>query len=168
MLINCVATRTGASLPTSAWTTSATGCTSPTPLSGCAARPVGRGAGADAAGIRPARAGRGGCCARSHQRPKIEEYGDMVFVVLHLPDPGRMPRRSARSRYSSGTTTCSRCGGAAGRIPGRAQALRARAAAAAPRLRLRAVCPDGRGGGPLFPMIDDFGVGTGDHRGADL
>jgi magnesium transporter len=24
---------------------------------------------------------------KGHQRPKIEEYGDMVFVVLHLPDP---------------------------------------------------------------------------------
>ena len=48
-----------------------------------------------------------------HQRPKIEEYGDSLFAVLHLvelaaDDPDEL-ERSARSTSSSAATTSCRC-----------------------------------------------------------
>ncbi len=45
-----------------------------------------------------------------HQRPKIEEYGDSLFAVLHTVEIGRpTSSTSARSTSSSAATTCSRC-----------------------------------------------------------
>ena len=92
---------------------------------------------------------------KGHQRPKVEEYGSMVFVVLHLLDPTAQPGTdedlgelavfaaphfvlSVRTRSSHGFHEV------------RERALRARTRAAAARRRLCAVCADGRGGGPLF------------------
>ena len=48
----------------------------------------------------------------AHQRPKLERYGDVLFVVLRparYVDP-RRTSRSARSTCSSGPTSSSRCG----------------------------------------------------------
>ena len=46
-----------------------------------------------------------------HQRPKIEEYGDTLFAVLHTVEVGPTDDlvQSARSTSSSARTTCSRC-----------------------------------------------------------
>ena len=87
-----------------------------------------------------------------HQRPKIEEYGDSLFVVLHTVElagdelkvgevdvfVGRNYVLSVRSRTERGFQDV------------RARA-RARARAAAARRRLRALRADGRGRRPLLP-----------------
>jgi hypothetical protein len=46
------------------------------------------------------------------QRPKLEKYGDMVFLVLKTlcTSRSRTPSRAGRSRCSWGRTTSSRCG----------------------------------------------------------
>jgi magnesium transporter len=70
-----------------------------------------------------------------HQRPKIEEYGDMVFAVLHVDRAGgrRVSRRRDRGLRRAqlralGENPCR------ARLQGRARALRARAGAAQARL----------------------------------
>ena len=48
----------------------------------------------------------------AHQRPKLEQYGDVLFVVLRPARyvDRRRTSRSARSTCSSGPTSSSRCG----------------------------------------------------------
>ena len=81
---------------------------------------------------------------KGHQRPKIDEYGSSLFIVLHLdravrrrpPDRrGRDLRRPAVHRVGAARR--------AARIRRRAPPLRAGAGAAAARARLRALRADG-------------------------
>ena len=66
-----------------------------------------------------------------HQRPKIEEYGDSLFVVLHpVERHGRARSQSARSTSSSARTTSCRCAA----IGARASPTCARAASASRQL----------------------------------
>ena len=66
-----------------------------------------------------------------HQRPKIEEYGDSLFVVMHLVEPASTARRPERGRSQRVRRPQLRAVGAqpqqAG-LSGRARTLRARAA----------------------------------------
>ena len=104
-----------------------------------------------------------------HQRPKIEEYGDSLFAVLHMIELDGDELRGRRGRHLRRPQL--RAVGAQPRregLPGRARALRARARPAPARHRLRAVCADGRGGRPLFPGPRRARDRARGHRGAHL
>ena len=109
-----------------------------------------------------------------HQRPKIEEYGDSLFAVLHTVEPvaetaRRRAASSAKSTSSSGPTTCCRC--AIGRKQGFADVrarTRARARAAEARRGLRALRADGQRRRPLFSDPRRARDRARADRGADL
>ena len=89
---------------------------------------------------------------KGHQRPKIEEYGASLFVVLHLIEPagdGTADRRSRDLRRAA----VHRLGAPrrAARLHRGAPALRAGAGAAAARARLRALRADGHRRRSLLP-----------------
>ena len=91
---------------------------------------------------------------KGHQRPKIEEYGSSLFVVLHLIEPAGPSCRPVRSRSSSGRNTSSRCGAMRSGVHRRAPALRAGAGAAAAWPGLRALRADGQRRRSVFPGLD--------------
>ena len=91
-----------------------------------------------------------------HQRPKIEEYGDSLFAVLHTVEQVKAPDGDDELRHRRGrhlrrpqlhpVGAASHAGG----FRRRAHALRARARAAAQRLGLRVLRADGQRGRPLL------------------
>ena len=88
-----------------------------------------------------------------HQRPKIEEYGDTLFAVLHTVEIGE-GRRAGDRRARRVRRPELRALGAqpdAGRFPRRARARRARAAPAQARPGVRLLRADGRRRRPLLP-----------------
>ena len=90
--------------------------------------------------------------SHGHQRPKIEEYGETLFVVMKLPEVRRRRVRERRDRDLRGPQL--RAVGAQPQRPWfsrRARALRARARSPQARLGLRALRADGRRGRPLLP-----------------
>ena len=110
---------------------------------------------------------------KGHQRPKIEEYDDSLFVVLHTLEPasddGRRDADRRRGRHLRRPQL--HPVGAPPDAEGlrrRPRPLRARARAAAPRVGLRPLRADGHRRRPVFPDPRRHGVGAGADRGADL
>ena len=104
-----------------------------------------------------------------HQRPKIEEYGETLFVVMKLPEVRGDEFENGEVAIFVGPQL--RAVGAQPQrpwLPGRARALRARARASQARRRLRPLCADGRRRRSLLPAARHDGDRSGGHRGADL
>ncbi len=149
-------TRTAGSSPTSRSPTSASTCGSRTASSGSRCP--------SDAGRARRRWPRSSTCTRwrsrtrskGHQRPKIEEYDDSLFVVLQTlePEPEVDGRRAAGRRGRRVRRQQLHPVGPAPDAEGlhrRARPLRARAGAPAHRLRLRAVRDHRRDRRPLLP-----------------
>ena len=86
-----------------------------------------------------------------HQRPKIEEYGESLFVVLHMIETeGDELKVGEVDIFVGSNYVLSVRRQARTRLYRRARALRARAGAPAPRAGLCALCFDGRGRGSLL------------------
>ena len=109
-----------------------------------------------------------------HQRPKIEEYGDSLFAVLHTIEREKTPDGTtssspARSTSSSAPTTCCRC-------------AIARTSASPPCARAPSASPSSckHGSGYVFyalmdnvvdryfPILDALETRAREDRGADL
>ena len=91
--------------------------------------------------------------SHGHQRPKVEEYGDTLFVVMKLPElrEGELENGEVAIFVGENFVLLGAQQQPAG-LPRRARALRARARApSAPGLGLRALRADGCGGGSLLP-----------------
>ena len=86
-----------------------------------------------------------------HQHPKIEEYGDSLFAVMHLLEPGEGGLRVGEVDVFAGPNYLLTIRSGAEQGSGRARTLRARAGTAALRLRLRALRAHRCRGGPLLP-----------------
>ena len=155
MLINCVAYQEGAKLADiSGRARSATTCSCPDASSGwrCAirrrrsSRKCSEEFGLHELAVEDARNG--------HQRPKIEEYGDSMFVVLHLVELDARQRRLALGEVDvfvgRNYVLSVRNRSAQGFL-----GVRERAEREPELLRhgrgVRALCADGRGGRPLLP-----------------
>ena len=89
--------------------------------------------------------------SHGHQRPKIEEYGDSLFTVLHVIEIVNDELVVGEVDIFAGPNYVLSVRNHAERgFARRARALRARARTAQTRRRLRALCIDGCRGRPLF------------------
>ena len=119
--------------------------------------PSQRGTGRNGRGVRLASAGRRRRPRSGHQRPKIEEYGDSLFAVLHTVEASSTPegRRTlliGRGRMSSSAATT--YSSVRHRTQGGFAAVRARTRARARCCTARAMSfsrADGQRRRPLFP-----------------
>ena len=104
-----------------------------------------------------------------HQRPKIEEYGDSLFAVLHIVEivDGELTVGEFDIFAGPNYVLSVRSHAEKGFIDVRARCER-EPRAAAPRFGIRAVRVDGRGGGPLFPADRRAGNGTRTPGGAHV
>ena len=109
-----------------------------------------------------------------HQRPKIEEYGDSLFAVLHTVEHAKTPDGDEElltgevdvfvgRNYVLSVRQRTQVG-----FRGRARARRTRARTAAARLGLRVLRADGQRRRPLFPHPRRAGDRARGDRGADL
>ena len=104
-----------------------------------------------------------------HQRPKIEEYGQSLFVVLHTVElDGPQLHVGEVDIFVGANYVLSVRSRTRARVLRRPRPLRDRAGPAQTRLRVRAVRADGFGGGPLFPGARRVVRRAGAAGGRDL
>ena len=105
-----------------------------------------------------------------HQRPKIEEYGETLFAVMHTVElaSGELQRRRGR-RLRRAATTCCRCATAASRASWAcARAPSASRTCCSHGVGFVLLRADGRGGRPLLPDHRRARDRARNDRGADL